>query len=66
MRRLLLAIFAFAVLAGCSKKETGPETGTVEYFRQYLKADMNYATITQTFGQPDADREVAFTFMFTG
>lgn len=55
-RFLLLIVFSFTVLAGCSKKEKGPEAGTVEYFKQHLKADMNYTAITQTFGQPDADK----------
>lgn len=57
MRRLLLLIlFAFTLSTGCSKKEKGTETGTVEYFKQHLTADMNYATITKTFGQPNADK----------
>lgn len=57
MKRLLfLAVFAFALSAGCSKKEKEPEVRTVEYFTLHLTAAMNYSDITQTFGQPDADK----------
>ena len=55
-RLLLLIVFAFSLFAGCSKKESGAEAGTVEYFKQHLTAGMNYTAITQTFGQPAEDK----------
>ena len=55
-RLLLLAVFAFTLLTGCSKKAKETEAGTLEYFKQHLTADMTYAAITQTFGQPAADK----------
>jgi hypothetical protein len=52
----LLVILFTSITVSCSKKQSGHTRDTYEYFKTHLTADMNYAGLKTTFGDPSDDK----------
>ena len=43
------------LLTNCSENDVQADTDSIVYFEQHLIAEMNYANLKSTFGEPDND-----------
>jgi len=56
MKSLFYAIaFSLMLIAAC-KKDNIPNRDSLEYFKANLHEDMAYSALTNTFGEPSADK----------
>lgn len=55
MKMIFAALIALTMFARCASNDVEPNRDTLLYFQQHLKADMNFETLTTTFGPPADD-----------
>jgi hypothetical protein len=51
--RLVRCLLIFVTVTACD--DSSISLNSIEYFRKYLKEDMNYSDLRSRFGRPDAD-----------
>lgn len=53
--RFLCCLLVFITATACDDSTISISRNSIEYFRKYLKEDMDYPDLRSRFGKPDAD-----------
>jgi hypothetical protein len=52
--KAILFLLILATVVSCDE-DTGMRRDSIEYFKKYLREDMEYSDLKSIFGEPDAD-----------